>query len=374
MKIGIVCYPTYGGSGILATELGHYLAFMGNEVHFISYGQPARLDRFQAQVFYHEVEIPHYPLFEFQLYTLALTGKIVDVVKYEKLDIIHAHYAIPHAVSAYLAKDILKPVHDLKIMTTLHGTDITLIGLEQSFHPIIKHALDQSDSITAVSNYLKEKTIQNFNTSKNIEKIPNFVDTNIYRPHNYPQLKRQIAPNGEKILIHVSNFRPVKRVLDVIKIFAEVQKVHPSILLMVGDGPDRAEAEKYCRELNICDYVRFLGKQLSFIELLSVSDIFLLPSQSESFGLSALEAMSCGVPVVASNIGGIPELIEHGETGFVAEFGDTSRMAKYVIELFDNPKKHQAFAENARLRAIEQFDSKIVIPKYVEAYEKMLKN
>ena len=372
MKIGIVCYPTYGGSGIIATELGHNLALKGAEIHFISYGQPARLDKFQSQIFYHEVEIPHYPLFEFQLYTLALTGKIIDVVKYEKLDIIHAHYAIPHAISAYLARDILKPKQDLKIVTTLHGTDITLIGLEPSFHPIIRHSLEQSDAVTAVSQYLCEKTNQNFNTSKNIEKIPNFVDTNLYRYHSYPKLKRKIAPNGEKILIHVSNFRPVTRVMDVIKIFGEVIQSFPAKLLLVGDGPDRAEAEMACRELGICDHVRFLGKQLSFVELLCISDIFLLPSQSESFGLSGLEAMSCGVPVVASNIGGIPELVEHGETGFVAEMGDVSRMAKYVCELFDNPKKLKAFSENSRQRTLELFDSKVVIPQYEALYDRMM--
>lgn len=372
MKIGVVCYPTYGGSGIVATELGQNLATRGHEVHFISYAMPTRLDHFQPNVFYHNVDIPHYPLFEFHEYTLSLAGKIVDVIKYEHLDILHVHYAIPHAISGYLAKEIVSKTNPVKLVTTLHGTDITLVGLEPHFQPLVKFSLEHSDAITAVSKYLADKTIQNFSSEQSIEVIPNFVDTNIYKKMDLPQLKKQIAPEGEKILIHISNFRPVKRVTDVVKIFAEVLTYLPCKLLLVGDGPDRKEAEALARELNLCDHVKFLGSQTSLVELLSISDIFLLPSQSESFGLSALEAMSCGVPVVASNIGGIPEVVNHGDNGYVAEFGDITRMAKYVIELFDNPKKYKSFSRNARQSAIDQFETSIIVPKYEELYKRLL--
>ncbi|MCL5990884.1 MAG: N-acetyl-alpha-D-glucosaminyl L-malate synthase BshA [Bacteroidetes bacterium] len=372
MKIGMVCYPTYGGSGIVATELGIELAKMGHEVHFISYALPTRLNNFQDNVFFHDVEIPNYPLFEFHLYTLALVGKIIDVVKYEKIDILHVHYAIPHAVSGYLARQILMKDYNLKLVTTLHGTDITLIGLEPGFHPIIKFSLEHSERITAVSSYLREKTIQHFNTGKDIDVIPNFVDTLIYKRQEYPELKKQIAPNDEKILIHISNFRTVKRVCDVVKIFNEVLKKIPSKLLLVGDGPDRIAAENLAGELGIQKHIKFLGKQTSLVELLSISHVFLLPSQSESFGLSALEAMSCGVPVVASNIGGIPEVVDHNETGFVAELGDVSRMARYTIELLEKPKKWEGFSINARKRAVELFDIKLIVPRYENLYRELL--
>jgi N-acetyl-alpha-D-glucosaminyl L-malate synthase BshA len=372
MKIGIVCYPTYGGSGIVATELGRSLAVRGHEVHFISYAMPTRLDHFEANIFYHNVDIPHYPLFEFHEYTLALAGKIVDVVKYEHLDILHVHYAIPHAISGYLAKQIVAKTNPIKLVTTLHGTDITLVGLEPHFQPLVKFSLENSDAITAVSKYLADKTIQNFSSEQPIDVIHNFVDTNIYKKLDMPQLKKQIAPNGEKILIHISNFRPVKRVTDVVKIFAEVLAYHPSKLLLVGDGPDRIEAEALTRELNICEHVRFLGSQISLVELLSISDLFLLPSQSESFGLSALEAMSCGVPVIASNIGGIPEVVNHGENGYVAEFGDVQRMAKYATDLFNHPKKYNLFSINARKSAIENFEANIIVPQYEDLYKKLL--
>lgn len=372
MKIGIVCYPTYGGSGIVATELGHLLAGNNHQVHFISYSLPTRLDSFQENIYYHAVEIPHYPLFEFNLYTLALTGKIIDVAKYEKIDILHVHYAIPHAISGYLAKDILYGTDNLKLITTLHGTDITLVGLEPAFHPIVKYSLDKSDAVTSVSNYLAQKTYQHFNTEKKIEVIPNFVDTNLYKRLHYPFLRKQFADEDEAILIHISNFRPVKRVPDTIKILAEVSKTHNAKLLLIGDGPDRSEAEKLVRELNLASKVRFLGLQTSLVELLSISDIFLLPSQSESFGLSALEAMSCGVPVVASNIGGIPEVVFHGETGYVAELGDIERMAKYVVSLIENKKKWKIFSENARQIAVDKFDSFKILPKYQELYDSLL--
>ncbi|TAL71077.1 MAG: N-acetyl-alpha-D-glucosaminyl L-malate synthase BshA [Bacteroidetes bacterium] len=372
MKIGIVCYPTYGGSGIVATELGLELARKGHHVHFISYALPTRLNTFQDNVFFHDVEIPNYPLFEFHLYTLALVGKIIDVVKYEKIDILHVHYAIPHAVSGYLANQILQKDYSLKLVTTLHGTDITLLGLEPGFHPIIKFSLEHSDRITAVSSFLREKTIQHFNTGKEIDVIPNFVNTSLYNRFAQPGLKKNIAPNDEKIFIHISNFRTVKRVCDVIKVFNEVNKQIPSKLLLVGDGPDRIPAENLARELGIQNHIKFLGKQTSLVELLSVSDVFLLPSQSESFGLSALEAMSCGVPVIGSNIGGIPEVVEHNETGFVAELGDVKRMAKYALELLQNSKKWHIFSSNARKRAVELFDTNLIVPKYETLYNELL--
>lgn len=372
MKIGMVCYPTYGGSGIVATELGHQLAKNGHEVHFISYALPTRLDKYQEGIYYHAVEFPHYPLFEFNLYTLSLAGKIIDVIKYEKIDILHVHYAIPHAVSGFLTKQILGNTTDVKLVTTLHGTDITLVGLEPTFLPIVSYSLEQSDAITAVSNYLSEKTYQNFNITKDIEVIPNFIDTSLYQRGDFACYKNQIAPKGERVLCHISNFRPVKRVTDTIKIFKEVLEHIPSKLILIGDGPDRGECERLTRELGLTEHVKFLGMQASFIELLSISDVFLLPSQSESFGLSALEAMSCGVPVVGSNIGGIPEVISHDECGFVAELGDTERMARYVTELLQNSKKWNAFSENARKRAVEKFDCSVIVPKYLSLYEKII--
>jgi N-acetyl-alpha-D-glucosaminyl L-malate synthase BshA len=374
MNIGIVCYPTYGGSGIVATELGSELARQGHKVHFISYALPTRLDKFQNNIFYHDVEFPHYPLFDHQLYTLALAGKIIDVIKYEKIDILHVHYAIPHTISGILAKQIMGETHNFKLVTTLHGTDITLVGLEPAFHPLVKYSLDQSDAVTAVSNYLAEKTVQNFNPSNKIEVIYNFIDPEFYKRHDTYNLKSQLAPYGEKVLMHISNFRPVKRVSDTIKILKEIIKKHSAKLLLVGDGPDRTECENLVRELNLNEHVRFLGKQTSIVELLSIADLFLLPSQSESFGLSALEAMSCGVPVIGSNIGGIPEVVAHGETGYVAELGDVERMAKYAISLFDNPKKLKIFSENARKVAIEKFDSNIIVPQYIKLYERLLNN
>lgn len=371
MKIGIVLYPTFGGSGIVATELGRALAKRGHQVHFISYATPMRLDSFLDNIYYHEVEIPHYPLFEFHLYTLALAGKIIDVVKYEKLDILHVHYAIPHAISGILSKNILDQ-SNIKIVTTLHGTDITLVGLEPAFLPIIKYSLEQSDGITAVSSYLKEKTNQNFYPGREIKVIPNFIDTNEYHRRKCSHIRKNLAPNEEKILIHISNFRSVKRVPDTIHILNEVSKQIPTKLVLIGDGPERTEAERLTRELGLNEDVKFLGKQSGIIELLSCADLFLLPSQSESFGLSALEAMSCGVPVIASNIGGIPEVVAHGETGYVAEFGDVNRMARYAIELLSNQKKWDHFSQNSVERAKRKFESEIIIPQYEAMYNEVL--
>jgi L-malate glycosyltransferase len=371
MKIGITCYPTYGGSGVLATELGKSLAKKGHSVHFISYAIPMRLDSFIDNVWYHEVEISNYPLFEFPLYTLSLSSKMVEVAKYQQLDLLHVHYAIPHATSAFLAKEIMGE-DKLKIITTLHGTDITLVGLEPSFLPLIKFSIEKSDGVTAVSRFLKEKTLTNYNIEKDIEVIPNFVDTEFFKRIECKEHRNLIARPEEKILIHVSNFRPVKRVRDVIKIFNIVKQKLPSKLILVGDGPDRSECEKLCRELKLCNDVKFLGKQTALVEILSISDLFLIPSQSESFGLAALEAMSCGLPVVSSSVGGLPELITHNETGFIAEIGDVERMAKYAIDLLTNKQKYNLFAANSRKKAVEKFNIEKLTNQYENYYLKIL--
>lgn len=370
MKIGVTCYPTYGGSGVVATELGKALAERGHSIHFISYAIPMRLQKFSGNIIYHEVETTNYPLFDFPLYTLALASKMVEVAKYEEIDILHCHYAIPHATSAYLAKQMLGQ-SNLKVITTLHGTDITLVGLEPSFLPTIKFSIEQSDGVTAVSRFLKEKTLTHFRIEKEIEVIPNFVDVNKYKRTNDAHVRNQWAPQNEKILIHTSNFRPVKRVQDVIRIFGEVRKKIPSKLILIGDGPDRSMCEMLCRELEIHDHVKFLGKQIEIVDLLCAGDLFLMPSQSESFGLSALEAMACGVPVVSTSVGGLPELNIHNQTGFIAEIGDIERMARYAIDLLSNPPKHKTFSEAARARAIE-FNQDKIVTLYERYYQKVL--
>ena len=372
MKIGITCYPTYGGSGVIATELGKELALRGHEVHFISYALPFRLSHYIENIVFHEVEISNYPLFEFPLYSLSLASKMVEVAEFEKLDILHVHYAIPHATSAFLAKEMMRKNRDLKVFTTLHGTDITLVGLEPSFLPLVKFSIDKSDGVTAVSRFLKEKTLTNYLCEADIKVIPNFVDTNFFKPSGNGEFRKTLAPNGERILVHTSNFRPVKRVPDTIKIFEKVQKEIPSRLILIGDGPDRSECERLSRQLDLCDKVKFLGKQDGLVEILSSSDIFLIPSQSESFGLAALEAMACGLPVISSSVGGLPELVRHNETGFIAEIGDVDRMAKYTLELLTNEKKYNLFAENSRQRAVNNFDTSKVVPLYEEYYEQKL--
>jgi L-malate glycosyltransferase len=372
MKIGITCYPTYGGSGVIATELGKQLALRGHQVHFISYALPFRLTQFVENVVFHEVEMSSYPLFEFPLYSLALASKMVEVAQYEKLDLLHVHYAIPHASSAYLAKQMLKDKLDLKIVTTLHGTDITLVGLEPSFLPLVKFSIEESDGVTAVSRFLKEKTITNYDIDADIEVIPNFVDTDLYKPAEACSFREHLAPKNEKILVHTSNFRQVKRVPDTLRILAKVREEIPTKLVLIGDGPDRSECERLCRQLSLCDHVKFLGKQDGLVEILNASDIFLIPSQSESFGLAALEAMACGLPVISSSVGGLPELVRHNETGFIAEIGDVDRMAKYTIDLLTNERKYNLFSENARERAVTMFDKSKVIPQYEEYYKKFL--
>ena len=370
MNIGITCYPTYGGSGVVATELGKALAGRGHSVHFISYSIPMRLEGFTDNVVFHEVEMSSYPLFDFPLYTLALASKMVEVARYEKLDILHCHYAIPHATSAYLAKEMLSP-QGIKVITTLHGTDITLVGLEPSFLPVMKFSIECSDGVTAVSRFLKEKTLTNYGIEKDIEVIPNFVDTRKYLRNHSEEARRRFAAPSEKILVHTSNFRAVKRVADVIRIFDEVRKKIPSQLIIIGDGPDRSQCEILCRELGVHDRVRFLGKQTDVIHILSLADLFLMPSQSESFGLSALEAMACGAPVISTSVGGLPELQVHGKTGYIAEIGDIDRMAKYAMDLLSNESKFEMFSKAARERALE-FDSTKIVSHYERYYRSVL--
>ena len=375
MKIGITCYPTYGGSGVVATELGKALAEKGHEVHFISYAFPHRLHHFIDNIFYHEVEISNYPLFEHSLYSLSLTSKMIEVIEYENLDLVHVHYAIPHATSAYLAKQIIRKKNsDIKIITTLHGTDITLVGLEPSFLPLVKFSIEESDGVTTVSRFLKETTLTNYSIKKDIEVINNFIDTNLYTNDKNISMRNKIAPNGERILIHTSNFRVVKRVPDTIRILNIVKKEIPTKLILVGDGPDRSECERLSRELGLQDDVIFLGKQDGIKEILTCGDIFLMPSQSESFGLAALEAMSCGLPVISSSVGGLPELNHHNSTGFIAEFGDVERMAKYTLSLLQNDKKYKIFSKNARKTAVDNFDINSIIPQYEQYYEKIMRN
>lgn len=378
MKIGITCYPTYGGSGVVATELGKALAKRGHEIHFISYAVPTRLGGFMDNIYYHEVEMNNYPLFEFPLYSIALASKMVEVTRFHELDILHAHYAIPHATSAFLAREILRSeTHNamsIRFVTTLHGTDITLTGLEPSFLPTMKFSIEKADGVTAVSKFLADKTNIQYKIDKHIEVIPNFVDIEKFKRKDDDQtncFKKNFAPNNEKILIHISNFRALKRVQDVIKIYDEVRKKVDSKLILVGDGPDRSDCELLVRELEIADHVRFMGKQDALVELLSISDIFIMPSQSESFGLSALEAMSCGVPVISSSVGGLPELNLHRETGFISEIGDVERMAKYAVDLLSDPRRYEVMSKNARKRA-EDFSEEKVVPMYEEFYERIV--
>lgn len=348
MNIGIVCYPTFGGSGVVATELGKALALKGHRVHFITYSQPVRLDFFNENLFYHEVYIPPYPLFQFPPYELALASKMVDIVQNEKLDVLHVHYAIPHASAAYMAKQILvtKGIR-VPVITTLHGTDITLVGKDASYEPVVTFSINQSDGVTAVSADLRKETYEYFAIEKDIEVIPNFINLDRFRKQDKNHFRAAIAPDGEKLLIHTSNFRSVKRVEDVVRIFDGVRQQVPAKLLLVGDGPDRPRIEKLCRDLGLSSNdVRFLGKLEAVEEVLSVSDLFLMPSEKESFGLAALEAMSCEVPVISTNAGGIPELNEHGITGMVSNVGDVADMVKnalYVLE-DDNLPRFKAAA------------------------------
>lgn len=370
MKIGIVCYPTFGGSGVVATELGKALAVKGYEVHFISYSQPARLDIFSENIFYHEVSVLQYPLFEYPPYETALAGKIVDLVKTIKLDLIHVHYAIPHASAALLAKIILRTEGiELPVITTLHGTDITLVGKESTFEDVVKWSIEQSDAVTAVSESLKRDTYEHFHAQKEITVIPNFIDFTRFNKKAKDHFKRAIAPNGEKIVIHTSNFRKVKRIDDVVKMFCKVSSKLPSKLLLIGDGPERSHIERVSRELDCNNQILFLGKQEAIEEILSVGDLFVLPSETESFGLAALEAMACEVPVISSNTGGIPEVNIHGVTGYLSNVGDIDDMAENALKILSDETKLREFKSNALSQA-RKFDLNIVLDDYEKIYRK----
>jgi L-malate glycosyltransferase len=372
MRIGIVCYPTYGGSGVLATELGLGLARKGHEVHFITYRRPVRLSAFSPNVFYHEVDGEDYPLFEYPPYDTALASKIVDVVQYQNLDILHVHYAIPHATVAYMAKKILLTKgRYIPVVTTLHGTDITLVGNNRAFAPVVEFSINKSDGVTAVSQSLKEETERVFHIERDIRVIYNFIDFHRFKKTNKEHFKKIIAPDGERILVHTSNFRKVKRVEDAILIFKQVHEQIPSRLLMIGDGPERQNAEQLCREIGLCDEIRFLGKQDAIEELLAICDLFLMPSESESFGLAALEAMACEVPVVSSNGGGLPEVNIHGVTGFLSDPGNVDEMAQYAIQLLKNDEMLQTFRANA-LKQAKRFDLDTILPDYENYYEEVI--
>ncbi|WP_017256750.1 N-acetyl-alpha-D-glucosaminyl L-malate synthase BshA [Pedobacter arcticus] len=372
MKIGIVCYPTFGGSGVVATELGKALADNGHQVHFITYSQPARLDFFSENLFYHEVSVSNYPLFDYAPYELALSSKMVDVVRFEKLDILHVHYAIPHASAAFMAKQILATYNiHIPVVTTLHGTDITLVGRDVTFKPVVTFSINQSDGVTAVSEDLKRSTYDHFEITKDIRVIPNFIDLNRFSLKPKDHFKKAIAPQNERIIAHTSNFRKVKRTQDVMYIFQKVLKDVPAKLLMVGDGPERVNCEQIARELGICEHVRFLGKQDAVEEILSVSDLFLIPSASESFGLAALEAMACKVPVISSNIGGLPELNVDGVTGFMDNVADVESMAKHAVYILQDDARLAEFKENALKRA-KEFALDRILPLYEDFYNEII--
>jgi N-acetyl-alpha-D-glucosaminyl L-malate synthase BshA len=371
MKIGIVCYPTFGGSGVLATELGKALANEGHKVHFITYQQPVRLNEFNTNIFYHEVRVPTYPLFDYPPYELALASTMVDVIINHDLDLLHVHYAIPHASAAYMAKQIVKQKNgrNVPVITTLHGTDITLVGKDKTYEPVVTFSINESDAITAVSQNLREETYRFFDIRKEIEVIYNFVDVKRFDKKPLDAFRQVIAPDNEKILIHASNFRKVKRIDDVIKVFAKVQATIPAKLLMVGDGPERHAAEELCRQLGVDEQVRFLGKQEQMEDILAVSDVFLLPSEYESFGLAALEAMAARVVVISSNAGGLAEINIPGETGFLAEVGDTEAMSNYAIQLLSNPDYLAGMKEKAFQQACT-FDISNIIPQYEKLYSR----
>nr|WP_294794896.1 N-acetyl-alpha-D-glucosaminyl L-malate synthase BshA [uncultured Mucilaginibacter sp.] len=372
MKIGIVCYPTFGGSGVVATELGKALADNGHQVHFITYNQPARLDFFSENLFYHEVSVANYPLFDYAPYEVALASRLVDVVRFEKLDVLHVHYAIPHASAAFMAKQILLTYGIyIPVVTTLHGTDITLVGKDRTYKPVVTFSINKSDGVTAVSENLKKDTFEFFDIENDIRVIPNFIDLTRFSLKPKDHFKKAIAPNGEKILIHTSNFRKVKRTEDVVKIFAKIREKIPSKLLMVGDGGERSACEQLCRDLGVSEDTRFLGKQDAIEEILSVSDLFLMPSQSESFGLAALEAMACKVPVISTNTGGLPELNLEGVTGFLRDIGDIDGMAESSIYILEDDSRLASFKENALARA-KEFELSKILPLYESYYAEVI--
>lgn len=373
MRIGIVCYPTFGGSGVLATELGKALAQNGHQVHFITYQQPVRLNHFFPNLYYHEVQVPTYPLFDYPPYETALASTMVDVIKNNNLQLLHVHYAIPHASAAYMAKKILEAEgRHIPVITTLHGTDITLVGRDKTYAPVVAFSINQSDAITAVSNNLRDETYQYFKIEKPIEVIHNFVDVERFNRKPIDAFKKVIAPEGERILLHASNFRKIKRVQDVVKIFNTVRKEVPSKLLFVGDGPERATAESLCRELQVCDDVRFVGKQEQMEDILAIADLFLLTSEYESFGLAALEAMAAGVPVISTNAGGLPEIMIQGKVGYMGAVGDVEAMSRYAVDILGNEERLKEFKAAAAGHAYA-FDIKNIVPLYEKLYEDVMR-
>jgi L-malate glycosyltransferase len=377
LKIGITCYPTYGGSGVVATELGLELAQRGHDIHFISYAQPIRLNRPAANIHYHEVEVSRYPLFDYPPYDLALATRMAEVSELYELDLLHVHYAIPHSVSAMLARQMLaagpKP-RKLPFVTTLHGTDITLVGQDRSYLPITRYSIEQSDGVTAISQYLRERTVREFEVKNHIEVIYNFVNCDVYcrDEKTFAERRAEFAPNGERILIHVSNFRPVKRITDVIEIFDRVRKQIPSKLLLMGDGPDRSPAEWLAVQKGIHNDVIFLGKREQVYETLGISDVLLMPSELESFGLAALEAMACEVVPVATRVGGVPEVIDHEKSGFLADVGDIETMARYAIEILKDETRLRAMGKQCRAAAKARFCTTKIIPHYEQFYRRVM--
>lgn len=372
MRIGIVCYPTFGGSGVLATELGKALAQKGHHVHFITYQQPVRLSGFIPNIFYHEVQVPTYPLFDYPPYETALASTMVDVIKNNNLDLLHVHYAIPHASAAYMAKRILEGEgKQIPVITTLHGTDITLVGRDKTYAPVVAFSINQSDAITAVSNDLRDETRKIFHIEKEIEVIYNFVDVQRFTRKPIDAFKKVIAPNGERVLLHASNFRKLKRVQDVVKIFYEVQKKISATLLFVGDGPERQSAEELARSLGICDEIRFVGKQEQMEDILAIADLFLLPSEYESFGLAALEAMAAGVPVVSTNAGGLKEINIDGQTGYMGNVGDVLTMSRQALDILQDDQTLEGFKKRAAAHA-RKYDIGNIIPIYEKLYERFL--
>lgn len=370
--MGITCYPTYGGSGIVATELGLELAARGHQVHFISYANPIRLDPGLPRINYHEVEVSTYPLFQYPPYCLALASRMAEVAENYDLDLLHVHYAIPHSISALLAQQMLAPRHRLRFITTLHGTDITLVGTDPSYFPITRFSIERSNGITSISTYLQQETVHVFGVGNEIRVIPNFVNCETYHPDRRHRKASEFVSGGAKILLHLSNFRPVKRALDCIRILAKVRQQEAAHLLMVGDGPDRSPAQRLARELGVESHVTFLGKQDHVERLLPVGHVLLLPSRLESFGLAALEAMACGVVPVATNVGGVPELITHGLDGYLEQPGDLDAQAERVVEIISDRTHHQKMAAAARQTALTRFSTSLIIPRYEQYYSEIL--
>ncbi len=372
MNIAIVCYPTFGGSGVLATELGKALADKGHNIHFITYQQPVRLSGFHANIFYHEVRVPTYPLFDFPPYETALSSTMVDVVKNHHIDLLHVHYAIPHASAAYMAKQILqKEGKNIPVITTLHGTDITLVGRDKTYSPVVTFSMNESDILTAVSENLKTETINNFDIKKNIEVIYNFVDVDRFHRKPVDAFKKLIAPNGERIIVHASNFRKIKRVDDVVRVFMQLNNTIPSKLLLLGDGPERPYVESICRDCVVCENIKFLGKQEQMEDILPIADLFLLTSEYESFGLAALEAMAAEVPVISTNAGGLPEIMIDGYCGYMSPVGDIDSMAKNAISILQDDKTLATFKKNALAQA-QKFDIANIVPQYEALYQSVL--